>query len=55
MRVPGAKEWPKKKALLYNKIAKVSLLSAGEGCDGGINAMVEGSKFKESHVLKILS
>jgi hypothetical protein len=24
-------------------------------CDGGINAMVEGSKFKESHILKILS
>jgi len=24
-------------------------------CDGGINAMVEGSKSKESHVLKILS
>jgi hypothetical protein len=24
-------------------------------CSGGINAMVEGSKFKESHILKILS
>jgi hypothetical protein len=24
-------------------------------CDGEINAMVEGSKFRESHVLKILS
>jgi hypothetical protein len=26
-----------------------------QGCDGGINPMVEGSKFNESHVLKILS
>jgi hypothetical protein len=26
-----------------------------EKCDGEINAMVEGSKFRESHVLKILS
>jgi hypothetical protein len=25
------------------------------GCDGEINAMVEGSKFRESHVLEILS
>jgi hypothetical protein len=24
-------------------------------CDGEINAVVEGSKFRESHVLKILS
>jgi hypothetical protein len=24
-------------------------------CDGEINAMVEGSKFRESHVLKLLS
>jgi hypothetical protein len=24
-------------------------------CDGGIKAMVKGSKFNESHVLKILS
>jgi hypothetical protein len=24
-------------------------------CDGEINAVVEGSEFKESHVLKILS
>jgi hypothetical protein len=27
----------------------------GSGCDGEINAIVEGSKFRESHVLKILS
>jgi hypothetical protein len=24
-------------------------------CDGEINAMVEGSNFRESHILKILS
>jgi hypothetical protein len=24
-------------------------------CDGGIKAIVEGSKFRESHILKILS
>jgi hypothetical protein len=31
VRVPGAEELPEKKALLYDKIAKISLLSAGEG------------------------
>jgi len=30
-------------------------IAAGTSCEGEINAMVEGSKFKESHLLKILS
>ena len=30
-------------------------VSTATSCDGEINAMVEGSKFRESHILKILS
>jgi len=30
-------------------------MNSGTFCDSEINAMVESSKFRESHVLKILS
>ena len=36
VRIPGTKEWLEKKALLDNKITKISLLSAGKGGWEGI-------------------